>query len=295
MSRDCEHPIVEPVPAERSQDTVTECCDCGKILGRAEPQDTLPSHWFRHRPHQGRGDFCLGQDFVDVEEPPLNIDATDEWIIQVCPACGGRLTAYHTGFSGMASDFKECVCGHCYATLFRNTTVILTQTAAEQNDDRFSTGHLQNYIKDRADKMFWRGEMASVSLQVMQGVDDPPTPLLGNVENINRVVEGGWEPRCPCCGESESYVDSVDFHHWDYENDVGCHLCRDCHSHIHRGMTASEQGELTDGWRRDAIRRLYERSTSMGLRFDVCPDFADRFNIPVDSETLTYIREVVEE
>jgi hypothetical protein len=279
----CDHEYAEVVSVDGSDDSVSECCHCGEILGRASPQDTIPDHWFQHTtPSTGGDSFCLGVDFLDVDEPPLNLDSYDDWMVQICPVCGGRLTAYHDGYAGMAADFKETACGHCFTPMFRHTTVITTQTDADQKPIHLNVQNLQRYIKKRADRAFWHGDMARVSPAMSCGMDTVPWPVCGAKVELNDVVETRWEPRCPCCGKSEVYLDEIDFHHWDYETDTGCNLCRECHSHIHRGKTATEQAKLSDGWRRDAVRRLFQRSTEHGLEFKRPFHFSHRFNIPTD-------------
>jgi len=60
---------------------------------------------------------------------------------------------------------------------------------------------------------------------------------------------------CRLCGA----VGDLDFHHWRYDDDTGCLLCRDCHSYIH----APEGGRPGEGpgndWMEIALPRLLER------------------------------------
>lgn len=101
--------------------------------------------------------------------------------------------------------------------------------------------------------------------------------------------------RCPVCGIAASYSKrEFDFHHWDYKNDIGYHLCRKCHDHIHRSQRASEQGELTDSWHRDAVRRLYKLSKENGLSFDDKNEFVGRFNIPTGTKSYDVVETILE-
>jgi len=97
---------------------------------------------------------------------------------------------------------------------------------------------------------------------------------------------------CPSCGE-EAEDSRFDFHHWDYDNDIGCRLCRDCHQHIHRGMRAFEQTkEVGTEWQRDAVPRLYACANSNGLEFDSAVEFCHRFNIPKGSTAQKAVSEL---
>jgi hypothetical protein len=68
---------------------------------------------------------------------------------------------------------------------------------------------------------------------------------------------GGWTPReaegppearptgkCPLCGEERK----LDYHHWDYEQDVGVHICRNCHNYIHNPEGAKPSESQGQGW-----------------------------------------------
>lgn len=45
--------------------------------------------------------------------------------------------------------------------------------------------------------------------------------------------------KCPICLTKSPT--NIDFHHWNYKNDTGVHICRSCHNQIHDGMRAREQ------------------------------------------------------
>lgn len=97
----------------------------------------------------------------------------------------------------------------------------------------------------------------------------------------------GWrlDLICPLCLTDVDEVDDYDFHHWDYETNVGCALCRRCHTVIHNRMRASDQSRLspTGDWRDEAFAILlkeYKLHRPLSL-----PNSAElakvRLNVPV--------------
>jgi len=243
----------------------------------AEQNSEPESNWYQHKPAGRRGDYCLPVDFVEVEEPPLN-NPNDEYMIHVCPSCGHGISAYQPNYSGMADNFKECVCAECITALFRYTGIVTTESVYNSSSDYLTVKNIHRYLKNRADQMFWTGEMGRVDPRMMHGMDEPPVPILGVKDTINRIVDR-WEPRCPCCGVLESSDVEFDFHHWDYENDIGCNLCRDCHTYIHDDMRASEQDDEYGKWKLNAIGRIHQRSKENGLSYDDASEVFQRFNI----------------
>lgn len=70
-------------------------------------------------------------------------------------------------------------------------------------------------------------------------------------------------PHCPLC---RSEADALEFHHWDYENDVGVELCGECHSAIHggdEGRVSIQQNRAEyyglDHWHNLAVVNLIKR------------------------------------
>lgn len=64
--------------------------------------------------------------------------------------------------------------------------------------------------------------------------------------------------KCPLCRKK---YESLDYHHWCYDPDVGCRFCRGCHKRIHNNQRVREQRvEAEDrgyyGWIFDALERL---------------------------------------
>jgi len=64
---------------------------------------------------------------------------------------------------------------------------------------------------------------------------------------------------CPICGDDVK----LDFHHWDYDEDIGIEICRDCHNEIHDGLHQSHQENKArahgyDGWLHRAVDNLVE-------------------------------------
>lgn len=77
-------------------------------------------------------------------------------------------------------------------------------------------------------------------------------------DELERVIH-----HCPLCRDE---VSSLEFHHWDYENDVGVEICRPCHEAIHGGADGrvSIQQNRAEyhgmgGWHDYALMNLIER------------------------------------
>jgi len=63
---------------------------------------------------------------------------------------------------------------------------------------------------------------------------------------------------CPLCRSQRT---DLDYHHWCYEPDVGCRLCRQCHKKIHGGERVREQKVTAESrgyydWVYDALENL---------------------------------------
>jgi hypothetical protein len=72
---------------------------------------------------------------------------------------------------------------------------------------------------------------------------------------------------CPLCGVSED----LDYHHWDYERNIGVCLCRECHNYIHggdHGRVSIQQNRVEyyggDHWHETAITQLIVRDLEFG-------------------------------
>jgi transcription elongation factor Elf1 len=61
---------------------------------------------------------------------------------------------------------------------------------------------------------------------------------------------------CSVCGHDNI---ALDYHHWDYQNDVGCHVCRDCHQFIHAPEGSRPSESDGDDWKRIAINQTVKR------------------------------------
>ena len=62
---------------------------------------------------------------------------------------------------------------------------------------------------------------------------------------------------CPLCRQGSK----LDFHHWDYETDIGVKICRECHEHIHDGIRKTHQDNKAksygySGWVTRAVNNL---------------------------------------
>ena len=57
---------------------------------------------------------------------------------------------------------------------------------------------------------------------------------------------------CPVCRRKEA---DLDFHHWDYKKDLGCHICNDCHFYGHSGENCRPSETVGDEW----VPRFFSR------------------------------------
>ena len=55
-----------------------------------------------------------------------------------------------------------------------------------------------------------------------------------------------------CKGENVA----LDFHHWNYENDIGCMICRQCHETIHQPFGAKPSETPGNEWIDKALVQL---------------------------------------
>ena len=65
---------------------------------------------------------------------------------------------------------------------------------------------------------------------------------------------------CPLCRRASN----LDFHHWDYDEDIGIKLCRECHDDIHDGLRQSHQQNKAkfhgySDWIQRAVENLIEK------------------------------------
>jgi len=221
-----------------------------------------------------------GADVLDGDFPP---DAEHRHV-QICGSCGHWLSAVHGSYfdrdgvddqfadAPFAGSLRESLCPECGTVLFRSTMVVTSLNSAR----RLSDADIQQYLIMRVLRDYWKGDN---STRLGDGyIDTTEHHLRSVVSHITST--DNLMPRCPACARPEPKCRAeFDFHHWDYDNDIGCKLCRWCHDYIHRGMKARKQEELTDGWRADAERRLLNHCQDNGLRFNSVRDFQRRFNI----------------
>jgi hypothetical protein len=100
---------------------------------------------------------------------------------------------------------------------------------------------------------------------------------------------GGAGSCCPLCLDEED----LDFHHWDYENDIGIHICRRCHNMIHDGKRAREQTKGSVGtWHADAVNNLIRLHEYTHGRVTCWDRFFERYNIPRNHEKYSQVFEV---
>jgi hypothetical protein len=115
---------------------------------------------------------------------------------------------------------------------------------------------------------------------------------------------------CPLCRSDAT----LEFHHWDYDRDIGIELCRDCHNAVHGGAdgrVAIQQNRAeyygAENWHVPAIGNLAERdikhlpeselNITQDLEFEVYWEYLkDRYNLPNEARigALSKIKDSVE-
>jgi len=89
-------------------------------------------------------------------------------------------------------------------------------------------------------------------------------------------------PFCPLC-HSTKHMDELDYHHWNYQWDVGIHLCRECHNGLHDGKRAREQtAEATgdESWKVAALENLRDMHRKEHGEISSWVRFFDMYNLP---------------
>jgi len=97
--------------------------------------------------------------------------------------------------------------------------------------------------------------------------------------------------KCAFC-ESEG---RLDFHHWDYDRDIGINICRVCHNYIHEGKRARVQtSEAPKGedWKVAVINRTVGLHEQLNGRSDSWADFFTRYNIPHDIKAYDDVKDL---
>jgi len=278
----CDHEYTQICQDDITGDDVTVCCHCEETLAPAVPK-VLPKHWFKHKPKDTDGEVLLASDVINGTVPQ---NRHDERLIHICGGCGHWMGAVHSKYfarteaeppydvsenrPAFVDGLMESLCPKCGSANFRQTSVVTPLSNAKEMPQSF----FKEYIRDRTDQTFWRSEFGNHLI---------PASM---IENAIWYVDDDYYCRCPACGYAASYGDrEFDFHHWDYNEDVGCQLCRDCHSYIHRDMRASQQRrEIGDDWQRDAVGRLLDVCERSGLEFNDYTGFRHRFNIPAGTK-----------
>jgi hypothetical protein len=280
MSEHCNHEHTQPVGEETTGDLVSECCKCKATVGVCN-EDHIGDHWYKHR-HKDSPQILLAGHILDGKRPFRGDDA--DRYVRVCGACHHMNGAVHGGYfdqfegplhevdGSFVDGLRETLCADCGATLFRDGQLVMAYSDAVQARHEMN---LTEYVKNIADIRFWHGRVGGKFFDPGEGLR-------------SKLLDLHYKPRCPCCGYATVYGDrEFDFHHWDYENDEGCILCRSCHSYIHRGEFVSDQRDTVDDWKTDAIQRLHDRATGKFLELDNARDMVSRFNITLPSSSDT--------
>lgn len=279
----CDHEYSDPRPP------FLECCRCKKWLSpKPSLMHLIPDHWFRHSVYQLSStvrelvsDMRTGADVINGDFPPT----INTRHIQICGSCGHWLSAVRGSYfyrlndgdftdSSFADDLRESLCPKCGVPISRWSTLVTPLTDAR----RLTPVDIREYLVMRESRAFWTAR--DVARTPGGGYIDKTRQRMGSVISPILPEDQTLVPRCPACARPQQDCRAeFDFHHWDYDNHIGCKLCRWCHKHIHRDMRARDQAELTDDWRRDAERRLLKRCQRNGLEFSGLEDFQRRFGM----------------
>jgi hypothetical protein len=256
----------------------------------SDERNGYPTHWYDHHAAGGVV-ICLAGDMLRCEDGHPLDNPTDSELIQLCGSCGHMTQAFHSEYTGTSDTFKEMMCPNCFSSNFRGTSVVVSREYAKE----ITQEDIHRYILNRHDMRAWRAEVMDVDTEVPQAMSQQLPDASVQSKRPIQLIGLDWEVRCPACGTTTEQSD-FDFHHWDYDEDIGCQICRECHNHIHRGMRAFDQTkEVGTEWQRDAVPRLYERATSNGLEFHDPGAFRRRFNIPKGSTAAKAVSETFNE
>ena len=92
---------------------------------------------------------------------------------------------------------------------------------------------------------------------------------------------------CPLC---RNVVKSLEFHHWDYDHEIGVEICRDCHNFIHEGpdgRVSIQQNRAEyyglESWHDRALPQLVKRDLKHSPKEEL-PDPLGTFRLAGRSE-----------
>jgi len=175
----------------------------------------------------------------------------------------------------------EFHCGSCDTHLFQESAVVYDyRVAKEQIEEPWNPLTAHSLVLDGDVDQFGA---AAAATYYHNCSGDAELGLFPERVSLN------LRPRCLLCRHD---FRELDFHHWDYENDIGTSLCRSCHSYIHNEKTASQQSthSWTDTWVDPALARLVGRYRSHTnqltpglMRTEVIKHL---FNIPVSTSRI---------
>lgn len=196
-----------------------------------------------------------------------------------CPRCGSSLETFRVTSEDEPSVAR---CGAC-SVMDRGDPVIWESNFAAVElplGERACTA----YPHDEDHRCGGKLELVEAGLYKCQSCGRYYRPKRGN--------SGAFPAQCcPICLETAA----LDFHHWDYDRDIGIHICRDCHTELHDGVRARDQTEAAPGdedWRVDASNNLIGMHESRHGRADSWDEFFERYNIPKDVAVFTNIYEL---
>lgn len=192
-----------------------------------------------------------------------------------CVKCAARLSTRKTSGHNLP-ERHELYCDQCGKSI--NEWVIAAITESDWN-------HLKSVFDEKERKEYLSAMAQSTWSRKLHhgGYWREGTHSLDSEAFINARKETAdwlgvpWKPTCPLCYKQ---VESPDFHHWRYDNEVGVSVCRSCHNVIHRHNTVSIQKELADELGADCWQELAVRNT------------AGRYNKNTDSDRV-YIKHFI--
>lgn len=219
----------------------------------------------------------LARDLIEKDVQAQNLS---QRLVMLCGSCGHKASGYNSWGSWRNERMTEFYCPSCWTACFRWSIVLATEGIASE----IEIGELHDYIRLKNDMDFWHGDISDE-----RNIDDISS-FRGSggrlVKDRQSALDGvlDWNPICPIC-TIDYYDAEIDFHHWDYEENVGVNICRDCHMKIHRGKRIRDQVKEpgVDDWRSDSIDTALSLASddyySDGVGFGV-NEISIRLNIP---------------
>jgi len=200
--------------------------------------ELLEKGWVGPKPHYDAAIVCPNCDNV-LEKKTINAEKNESR----AEGCQRVLLSDTGGF--------EMECSDCGAALFRNTTPVYDyRNSKEECRDPvfpYTINDLPIDIENYDPGVF----AAAVLMRYFHTQADFAT----EAKHVPWGLDEHLHNQCPLCSAKDV---ELDFHHWEYNEDIGVGLCRGCHQTIHEGMRASEQSSWsqTGEWEDRALAEL---------------------------------------